>query len=216
MGYELFDFSTFPVLDSERLRLRELQPQDVNALLNHFGNPEVVRFIGMQPIKTIEQANEWLRWMGGFFAARDGLRWGIVLRDEPETFIGSAGLHSWNREANYAEIGVDIAQPYWGHGYATEALLRLLEFGWQHMKLNRVEADVVKGNVASMRMLTRLGFRQEGVLRQRLRKGGKYYDVHMFSLLRNEFIRQQMVDVIESEKESEQHGTQPGAAADAG
>lgn len=98
----VFDFSHFPALETERLSLREMQAQDVNALLRHFGNPEVVKFIDMQPIKTIEQANEWLQWMGGFFAAKDGLRWGIVLK-ETGTFIGSCGLHNWNREARYAD-----------------------------------------------------------------------------------------------------------------
>jgi RimJ/RimL family protein N-acetyltransferase len=49
----------------------------------------------MQPIKSIEQANEWLKWMGGSFAAKDGLRWGIALKDGK--FVGSAGLHHWNK-----------------------------------------------------------------------------------------------------------------------
>lgn len=184
--HRVFDFTHFPQLETENIVLREMTPQDVNSLLMHFGNTEVVQFIGMQPIKTIEQANEWLRWMGGFFAAKDGLRWGLALRDTGE-FIGSAGLHHWNREAHYAEIGCDIAHPYWGHGYGQEAMRRLIEFGWEHMKLNRIEADVVKGNARSMHVLEKLGFKKEGVLRQRLLKGGKYYDVYLFGLLRNEY-----------------------------
>ena len=78
----VFDFKEFPALETDRLKLWDMLPSDVTALLRHFGNPEVVRFIDMQPIKTIDQANEWLRWMGGFFAARDGLRWGIILKGD--------------------------------------------------------------------------------------------------------------------------------------
>jgi len=184
--HRVFDFTHFPTLETDSIILREMSPEDVTALLMHFGNSEVVKFIGMQPIKTIEQANEWLRWMGGFFAAKDGLRWGISLRDTEE-FIGSAGLHHWNREAHYAEIGCDIAHPYWGNGYGQEAMRRLIEFGWENMKLNRIEADVVKGNMRSMHVLEKLGFKKEGVLRQRLLKGGKYYDVYLFGLLRSEY-----------------------------
>ncbi|MCA9915760.1 MAG: hypothetical protein KC496_20535 [Anaerolineae bacterium] len=62
--HRVFDFTHFPLLETENIVLREMTPQDVNSLLMHFGNTEVVKFIGMQPIKTIEQANEWLRWMG--------------------------------------------------------------------------------------------------------------------------------------------------------
>lgn len=185
----VFDFSHFPELETERLQLREMQPADVNALLRHFGNPEVVKFIDMQPIKTIEQANEWLQWMGGFFAAKDGLRWGIVSKETGD-FVGSCGLHNWNREARYAEIGCDVAHQYWGNGFGGEAMRRLIEFGWEQMKLNRIEADVVQGNQRSMHVLEKIGFRQEGTLRQRILKGGKYYDVHFYGLLLTDYARQ--------------------------
>lgn len=185
--HRVFDFTDFPTLETENLILREMSPEDVSALLKHFGNTEVVRFINMQPIKTIEQANEWLKWMGGFFAARDGLRWGITLKAD-NTFIGSAGLHRWNREAHYAEIGCDIAYPYWGHGYGQEAMRKIIEFGWEQMKLNRIEADTVNGNLRSIHVLEKLGFKAEGTLRQRILKGGKYYDIHLFGLLRCDYL----------------------------
>lgn len=193
MSY-LFDFTYFPILQTERLALREMSPQDVNALLRHFGNPEVIQFINMQPIKTIEQANEWLKWMGGMYAAQDGLRWAVTLHDT--SFIGSAGLHRWNREGHYAEIGCDIAYQFWGQGYGQEVMKEVIQFGWQHMKLNRIEANVVQGNQRSIHILEKLGFKKEGVLRQRLLKGGKYYDVIMFGLLRQDH-----------ENNENQHGT---------
>lgn len=186
MNHHTFDFSHFPILETKRLILREMQPEDVNALLKLFGNSAVVQFINMQPIKTIAQANEWLKWMGGFFAAKDGLRWGITLKED-HSFVGSAGLHSWNREAHYAEIGCDIAHPFWGNRYGQETMRELIEFGWQQMKLNRIEADVIQGNTRSIHVLKKLGFKQEGVLRQKILKGGKYYDVHIFGLLRCDY-----------------------------
>ena len=185
MNHRVFDFSSFPALVTERLFLREMTPGDVNALLMLFGNPEVVKFIGMQPIKTIEQANEWLKWMGGFFAAKDGLRWGITLQDG--TFVGSAGLHRWNKEAQYAQIGCDIAYKFWGNAYGQEAMRAIIEFGWGQMKLNRIEAEIVSGNEGSVHVVEKLGFKKEGLLRQRLLKGGKFYDVLIYSVLRNEY-----------------------------
>jgi [ribosomal protein S5]-alanine N-acetyltransferase len=180
-----FDFSHFPTLDTDRLRLREMTPQDVTALLKHLGNPEVVKYMDMQPIKTREQANEWLRWMGSYFSAHDGLRWGVTLKAD-NTFIGSAGIGNWNREARYAEIGYDIAQPYWDNGYATEVSRAIIEFGINRMNLNRIEADIVAGNDASMRVLEKLGFQQEGILRERVYKDEKYYDVHLFGILKKD------------------------------
>lgn len=187
MNHRVFDFSHFPTIETERLQLREMTPADVTALLKHLGNPEVVRFMDMQPITTREQADQWLQWMGSFFSARDGMRWGIALKDTAE-LIGSVGIHGWNREARYAEVGYDIARQYWDNGYATEVLKAIVEFGFLRMNLNRVEADVVDGNTASMRVLEKIGFLHEGVLRERSYKGGQYYDIHLFSLLRKDFL----------------------------
>ena len=181
-----FDFSHFPVLTTDRLRLREMTPQDLTALLKHLGNPEVVKYMEMQAIKTREQADEWLGWMGSYFSARDGLRWGVTLKSD-HTFIGSAGIHNWNRESQYAEIGYDINQHYWGNGYATEVSRALITFGINQMHLNRIEADIIAGNTASMRVLEKLGFHEEGILRERVYKDGKYHDIHLFGLLAKDF-----------------------------
>lgn len=183
----LFDFSHFPELETGRLRLRKMTPADVSALLKHFGNPEVVKYINMQAITTSAQADEWLDLMGSFFSMRDGLRWGVVLKAD-KSFIGSAGLHNWNREARYAEIGYDIAQAYWGQGYATELIKAIIDFGFHRMRLNRIEAEVLAGNDASMYVLEKVGFQQEGVLRERLYKASQYHDVHLFALLREDYL----------------------------
>jgi [ribosomal protein S5]-alanine N-acetyltransferase len=182
----IFDFSGFPQLETSRLRLLEMTNEDVTALIRHFGNEEVVRFLEMNPIQTQDQASEWLQWMGGFFSARDGLRWGAKHKSDG-SFVGSVGLHKWNRESNYAELGYDLGREYWEQGYATEITTAVIDFGWESMNLNRIEADVVQGNTHSMAVLEKLGFQQEGVLRQRLRKGGKYYDIHRFGLLRKDY-----------------------------
>ena len=179
---QLFDFSHFPTLDTERLRLREMTSQDEAALLKHLGDPEVVKYMAMRPIQTREQANEWLHRMRRYFSARDGLRWGITLKAD-QTFVGSAGLHNWDREARHAVIGYDIARQYWGKGYATEAVRTIIQFGVKRMRLNRIEANVVAGNHASMRVLEKLGFWHEGILRERIHKNGTYHDVHLFALL---------------------------------
>lgn len=183
----LFDFLQFPSLETERLLLREMTPDDVNALLKLFGNAQVVKFLEMNPIKTTDQAEEWMRWIGGVFSASGGLRWGIERKSDGE-FIGSAGLHSWNREAHYAELGFDIAQQHWEANYPLEVARVIIDFSWQQMNLNRLEVNMVQGNVALMKIMEQLGFKHEGIFRQRLRKGGKYYDVHLYGLLRKEYI----------------------------
>lgn len=190
-GDRVFDFSEFPTIQTKRLRLRAFTPDDAPALLEHLGNPAVTRYIDTTPMTTLDEARVWLRWMDEFFAAKDGLRWAVDLKyDANAPLIGSAGLHGWNRNARYAELGFDLSEPHWGQGYATEIGHALIVFGWHQMNLNRIEADVVDGNIGSMRVLEKLGFRREGIWRQRVFKDGQFLDVHQFGLLRREYARE--------------------------
>ena len=184
------EFSEFPIIETERILLREMTPDDATVLLKLFGNPEVVKFLEMNPLRTISQANEWLKWMKSFFASRGGIRWVVVLKDGTPsgTVIGSAGLGGWDREANCAQIGYDIAQQYWRQGYGTEVARALIEFGWNRMHLNRIEADIEDGNHPSEHILAKLGFEREGVLRQRICRAGKYTDKILYGLLRQDYM----------------------------
>ncbi|MCU0514907.1 MAG: GNAT family N-acetyltransferase [Anaerolineae bacterium] len=185
MSQNSHDTETFPAITTSRLVLRAMTPGDATELVRHFGNPAVAEYIASRPIRTLEQANEWLKWMGGFFAAEQAIRVAITLHDD--TFIGCGGLYDWKRDAHYASLGYNIIPDYRGEGYSLEVVRALIDFGRNALKLNRIEAEVVQGNAAVQRVLEKLGFRQEGVLRQRLLKGGKYYDVCLMGLLLRDY-----------------------------
>lgn len=185
MTIQPFDFSYFPTLTTQRLHLREMTSQDGLAILNHLSNPQVTRKLDMQPLQTLDDALEWLRWMDSFFHSKDGLRWGITLKSDG-MLIGSAGLSNWNRDIRFAEIGYDFAQPFWGQGYATEVTQALIHFGFQQMQLNRIEADIVDGNDASIHILEKFGFQHEGMLRERFYKDNIYHHVHLYALLKQD------------------------------
>ena len=182
----LFDFETFPVLETARLVLRELTHDDAPEVKQHLGDPDVTRFMDRLSMATLDDARAWIDWMASFFAEKSGLRWGVTLKTGGR-LIGSAGMHNWDRAVRFAEVGYDFARPYWGQGYATEAARALIVFGFERMNLNRIEADLWKDNEASIRVLQKLGFTHEGTWRERAFKGGVYYDVLQFSLLRREW-----------------------------
>jgi [ribosomal protein S5]-alanine N-acetyltransferase len=181
-----FDQTPLPNVETPRLLVRDMRLEDVTALLRHFGNKEVVQFVLTQPIKSWEQANEWLRWMGGYFNDAEAQRRTFALKDQ-DAFIGCGGLYGWNREGNFARIGFHILPEFRNEGYATEAATALMEWAWRAMKLNRLEAEIVQGNLIHQRVLEKLGFQREGTLRQRLLRGGKYYDVFLYGLLRCDY-----------------------------
>ena len=109
------------------------------------------------------------------------LRWSIVHK-ESHAILGSAKL-SLNLRFNSAEIGYWIGKKYWNNGYAGEAARKILNYGFQELKLNRIEAYAMVENKASSKILLRLGMRKEGLHRQLIKRWGSYVDVESFSIL---------------------------------
>jgi ribosomal-protein-alanine N-acetyltransferase len=84
------------------------------------------------------------------------------------------------------DIGYALAREYWGHGYATEAVRAMIEFGFEHLNLNRIEARAVPANVASTRVMQKAGMKYEGILSESGFFKGAYQDVALYSILRSD------------------------------
>ena len=156
----------FPILETERLVLRELTEADAGWYLTHFSRPEIVHGSGF-PAPTDEEAarRELERYVLGLFRQREGMRWGLVPRGT-EVLVGTAGLHRWRDEpVPQAEIGYDLAPEWWGQGIMQEALRPILGYASSTLGLRRIEAIVLTHNERSCRTLERAGFVREGLLR---------------------------------------------------
>ncbi len=179
-------FSTFPHLETTRFHLREIQITDAEAVFACFHNDEVTRYYDQPTFTAIEQAEKLILHMRQGFRDRRSIRWGIA-RKEDNWLLGTCGYNGWNRLAHKTGVGYELAQPFWRQGVMTEVLTAVLDFGFQRMRLNRVEALVMPNNTASERVLTKLGFQLEGVLRQYAFFKEEFYDLQMFALLQEEW-----------------------------
>ena len=149
-----------------------------------FADPNVALNTDTGPFATPEEADRLISWFGEIFEQKRGMRWAITGTSDPEVLIGTCGYNSWHRWNNSAEIGYDLAYRFWGRGFMTEALTSMIDFGFAEMELNRVEADVTVGNDRSAAVLQKLGFVEEGLLRQRGYWRGAYVNLRFFGLLR--------------------------------
>ena len=159
-------FPTFPELATKRLRLREITAADLDWYLDHFSTLEIVEGQGYPaPMDREGAAAELHRYVLDLFASRNGFRWGLALGSDP-TLIGSIGLYKWiDQPRRQAEVGYDLAPARWGHGYMTESLAAVVDFGFEQMALERIEAFVMVRNDRSARLLERGGFVREATFR---------------------------------------------------
>ncbi|MDL2306015.1 GNAT family N-acetyltransferase, partial [Bacteroides sp. OttesenSCG-928-D19] len=124
-------------------------------------------------------------WFQARYQEELGLRWGIALKGQ-SNIIGTVGFNNYTKN-HRANLGYDLQRDYWNHGYITEVLNTVINFGFNNLLINRIEAEVMAGNIASERVLLKIGFKKEGVLREWMYWNQKHFDMTMFSLLKNDY-----------------------------
>jgi [ribosomal protein S5]-alanine N-acetyltransferase len=166
--------------------LRWLEPRDVDALFEIYSDVEVTRFWSSAAMRRKAEARRLLREIREEHRARRLHEWGVALRDG-DRVIGTCTLFNFDAENRRAEVGFALARAWWGRGLMGEALTLLLDFAFDVLGMRRIEADVDPRNRASLALLERLGFRHEGVLRERWNVGGELQDTAYYGLLAREY-----------------------------
>jgi [ribosomal protein S5]-alanine N-acetyltransferase len=165
MIYEIYQ-KPFPVLIvDENYVLREQSDDDTQTFFNYYCNDiDVTRFILATVPTTLEEANAEIHYCRNLFYHKRGLYWTLARRDNNQ-IIGSVGLYM-NNHHHRAEICYDLAKAYWRKGIMEKALKVTIDFAFEKLGLHRVEALTLKENVASIGILTKMGFEREGTLRK--------------------------------------------------
>ena len=175
----------FPILTTERLDLVEIQQRHLTDIYLLFSDKKVTEYYNLLPLKSEQEGQKLLDWFRNRFKDGLGIRWGIALKGEPN-IIGTIGFNNYTQKSR-ANIGYDLKSSYWNRRYMTEALQTVIDFGFNILDINRIEAEVMQGNVISEKLLEKLNFKREGVLRQWMLWNEQYYDMTMYSLLKMEY-----------------------------
>ena len=173
-------------LTTERLLLRRLASADAVALHAVFSDPEVMHYWSSTPWSTLEQAHEYIADADVALASGTMLRLGIECAASGQ-LIGQVALYRFDQQNRRCDVGYALGRAHWGRGYLSEALAAMLGHGFTALDLNRVEADIDPRNCASARALERLGFRHEGLMRERWIVGGEVCDTAFYGLLRRDW-----------------------------
>ncbi len=169
-------------LHTERLVIRQVQVSDSPYLFQIWSDPAVAEFMNISPFTSESQAIEMVEVLEELAQEQKAVRFSIIHRETNE-IIGSCGYNFLDFEHEKAEIGYDLAQAYWGKGYASEAIGYLVDYAFTSLQFNRIEAKVVPQNIRSIKLLEKLDFTFEGTLREYEKTDGRFSDLHMYSRL---------------------------------
>jgi ribosomal-protein-alanine N-acetyltransferase len=178
-----------PILETERLVLRPYEESDAPLIFPLASNPNSTRFTLWEHHKSLDDSDTFTRdYARSRYAEGVPDPLAVCLKEDPERKpIGSVGCFWASAPNRCMELGYWLAEPYWGRGLIVEACRALVGYAFESLQPKRMQARVIAGNDASVRVLEKLGFRAEGVLRAALLRRGKFEDVHIFAMLREEW-----------------------------
>jgi len=149
------------ILETSRLLLRRLLPEDLDSLYALYRDPEIRRYFPEGTL-TYEETREELEWFLQGHPEHPELGLWATIHKETGQFIGRCGLLPWTiEERPEVEVAYLLAQDYWGQGLATEAALALVEYGFQQLGLLRLICLIEPENRASIRVAEKIGMVRE-------------------------------------------------------
>lgn len=177
---------TIPTLETPNLILRPLRETDLDDLYEYAIDPEVYPHGMWRPYQSREEAQEHLADLLKGYG--QGTVWWWALQNKADNkMIGRCELVNVVRSVARAEIGYALNRQYWGKGYASEAVQRVLHYGFEDMGLNRIAAEVLTDNATSIHLLEKMSMKREGTLRQETKVRGFLEDIHVYAILRAEW-----------------------------
>ncbi|WP_409251762.1 GNAT family N-acetyltransferase [Bacillus sp. SCS-153A] len=179
-------FKVFPVLETDRLILREITMKDSGALYENFSDDRVTEYYDLETFTEISQAETLIEKLTSGFRAQNQIRWAVTLKGDG-TLIGTCGFHAIEKEHYKVETGYELNPGYWGKGLMNEALEAIFKFAFNDMGVNRIEAFYDPENDRSRKALEKCGFIYEGTQRKRFFEKGKFVDASLSSLLKEDY-----------------------------
>ena len=175
-----------PTLHTPRLLLRAFAERDAESIYSLQSNARVLRYWDSPPWTELSRADAFIAACRKMQEEGSGARFAIETRAD-NTFVGWCSMFRWNPVYRSLGIGYCFDEPSWGKGYATEAVRAMVQWAYDTLDLNRVEAELDTRNAASAKVLEKLGFEREGLRREDCIVSGEVSDSWIYGLLRRDW-----------------------------
>ena len=175
-----------PVLETARLRLRRFSIDDAVDMYEYASDQLVTKHVFWSPHASLNATMEFLNRHVQLVQNSEVCSWAVEHKADRK-MIGTCGFVWWRPEHGKAEIAYAISRKYWNQGLTSEAVAAGIDWGFETLKLNRIEARCMPENVASERVMQKCGMRCEGTMRQTMLVKGKYIDLKMYAILKEQY-----------------------------
>lgn len=180
------NFDKFPVLETERLILREISGNDVAAMFHQRSKKELMEYISIPLLKSKQDAEDLVKNYQFLFEQKISISWAITVKGKSD-MIGTVGYPRVSKENYRGEIGYSLDPAYWGNGYMHEAVTEVLKYGFDQLKFHRIEAMINPKNNASVNLVLKHGFVKEAHFREYTFFEGEFWDTEVYALLASNY-----------------------------
>jgi [ribosomal protein S5]-alanine N-acetyltransferase len=178
-----FSFLPFQNLESDRLLLRQITPEDVHEVFALRSNAEIMKYIPRPLVTTNEEALEHITMIQDKLEKNEGINWAITIKENIK-LIGIIGHYRMRWEHFRSEIGYMLLPEYHGKGIITEAIKLMIDYGFDQMNMHSLEGIIDPANTASARVLEKNGFVKEAHFKENEFFDGKFLDSVIYSLIK--------------------------------
>ncbi|EGD52418.1 GCN5-related N-acetyltransferase [Thermoanaerobacter ethanolicus JW 200] len=175
-----------PILETPRLILKKISLEDAEDMFEYARDPEVTKYVSWEYHKSIEDSVKFINLLLSKYANSEPSDWGLYLKENGK-LIGTCGYVFIDEKNMTGEIGYVLGKKYWNKGFMTEAVKKVIEFGFEKLNLNRIQARCKVENIPSERVMQKVGMKFEGILRETVFIKGRFWDMKMYSILKREY-----------------------------
>ncbi|MEB2298311.1 GNAT family N-acetyltransferase [Lysinibacillus xylanilyticus] len=175
-----------PVLKTARLTLRPISLNDLEAMFNYTSSENVARYVTWDPHKSLDETKVFVELVLNGYKQGNHLLWGI---EYEQKLIGTIDFVSVNDQHKCAEIGYVLSEEYWNQGITTEAVKKLIDYGFNELKMVRIQARCFKDNIGSQKVMEKSGMLFEGILRKSMFVKGCHRDVKMYAITDGDYVK---------------------------
>ena len=178
-------FEKFPTIETERCRLRQVKDEDSKTLFEILSDHETMKHFGIKLATDPAEVSKSIEMRKKGFTEKRGIGW-IIADKQTDQMLGLVNFPFWLRQFYLSKLSYILHKDFWGKGFMSEVLPYCLNFGFEKMALHRIEAVIDPENIASLKLVEKIGFKRECLM---IEQGydfiqQKFNDTYLYCLLK--------------------------------